>query len=79
MICGLSNIFLEKDTYFEKQQAYKSKEALPELSTIIDKNGQTLTTKEKEYLLSINAKTSNSYDLPKIHKSQIIGDACKIY
>nr|XP_022299146.1 uncharacterized protein LOC111107980 [Crassostrea virginica] len=69
---------LENDMYYEKQQAHEPKEVLQELSTIIDKYGQTLTTKEKAYLLSFNAKTSNFYGLPKIHKSQIIGDACKI-
>lgn len=37
--------------YYEKQQAYESKEVIQELSTIIDKYGQTLTTKEKAYIL----------------------------
>ena len=33
-------------------QAHEYNEVIQKLSTIIDKYGQTLTTKEKEYLLS---------------------------
>ena len=52
---------LENDMYYEKQQAHEPKEVLQEFSTIIDEYGQTLTTKEKAYLLSFNAK--NQYFL----------------
>ena len=66
----------DKSTY-EPITSNQDRAIMNKIKHHVQQNGQSLTKSEKEYLTHFEAKTSQFYGLPKIHKSQQIIDAIK--
>lgn len=68
---------LQDESYYEETTNYSPSSVFESLAKIIQEHGSNLTKKEVDYLLDFDAKTSNFYGLPKIHKSKSISEQCE--
>ena len=62
--------------YYNKSDNNPHKEIMKKYRSLLKKHEIELTKKEFDYLNNFECKTSNFYGLPKIHKSNIINEAC---
>lgn len=67
---------LTDESYYSTIPENFRKEIFGKIERLINKN-KHLTNKEKDFLFNFDCKTSTFYGLPKIHKSQIIENACR--
>ena len=68
---------LNNELYYSSIPNSNQNEIFTKLKELINQNENT-TDHEADFLLNFDCKTSTFYGLPKIHKSQIIQNACKI-
>lgn len=68
---------LNDEAYYSKLNTHPEKELQLKYKKFLKKHKGQLTKKEFEYLENFEAKTSNFYGLPKVHKSKIINEKCK--
>lgn len=67
---------LDDPNYYEKCPTYSTTNILSKLNKLINKYGNGLTDKERNYITDFVCRESNFYGLPKVHKSQLIEKAC---
>ena len=67
---------LSNTDYYNKSDNNPHKEIMKKYRSLLKKHEIELTKKEFDYLNNFECKTSNFYGLPKIHKSNIINEAC---
>ena len=68
---------LQDNNYYEIVQRYNQNRIMNNLKVILHLYKKCLTDKELDYLTNFQAKTSNFYGLPKIHKSKMINVKCE--
>ena len=67
---------LSNTEYYNKSDNNPHKEIMKKYRSLLKKHEIELTKREFDYLNNFECKTSNFYGLPKIHKSDIINEAC---
>ncbi|XP_036362142.1 uncharacterized protein LOC118765009 [Octopus sinensis] len=68
---------LRDETDYERVQQYNQPKIMYNLRTLINTYREGLMDKEYEYITNFKCKSSLFYDIPKVHKSQIISETCK--
>ena len=72
-----SNIesMLSDESSYKETNENPDKKTLSKLKHLVQNTDANLTRKEKDYITNFEAKTSQFYGLPKVHKSETIKDA----
>ena len=69
---------LNDEVYYTKLKANPEKDLQMKYKRFLKNYKSHMTEKEMDYLQNFEAKTSNFYGLPKVHKSKQINEKCKL-
>ena len=69
---------LNDEAYYTKLKTNPEKDLQMKYKRFLKNYKIHMTEKEKDYLQNFEAKTSNFYGLPKVHKSKQINEKCKL-
>lgn len=68
---------LNDPEYYKQVEENQEKKTLSKIKQFVNENLSNITTKERDYLINFDARESQFYGLPKVHKSLQIKKCCR--
>ena len=75
---GMVETILNNETYYSELNTHPEKDLQLKYKKFLKKYKSQMTEKEFDYLQNFEAKTSNFYGLPNVHKCKQINEKCKL-